>query len=756
MKKNLSNLKAKISFPTLAHLFLFLPIIDFITSYFTWQNINIWVGSVIKGLLFLGALIYTLKNKKSKLMPLILIFYFLLIIIVSLTFNYSIIEWTTLLLKIFLLPVLLMFFNIYNDKSINKTFLVKIFYIYLLLLIVPKIFGLGHNISEIYPNKDAYLSFFYSGNELSATLLCLLPVVLSYILKHHNYFIKILFLALIIISFALLKTKTLILGFILSLIYLLFVNQKKLLKKKIIIFPTLIICCLMSVTLWKNFDVALKFYNINQINEVFSMDFVNHVLLSDRLTYLNNVNLEYQNSNLTTKLLGLGNLSKHNIKDVEIDIFDIFYSIGIVGIIVYLIIMFSSLRTMKLKGVYRFGFYLTLLISCLSGHVLTSAMASIWLATLSLANKNIEDKKNVLMVSNMFPSKKSKHYGAFVKNMAFQLEQLGCKVDLSYMTKHQNFIAKLGAYIFFYTKTFIKSTFNSYDFICVHYISHSTWPVMFAYSWSPKTKLILFAHGNDVVKDYAYEQKNINRSKKYLKYADLVMCPSHYFQKIINKEYKYPLNKIIVYPSGGVDLTIFKEMNKKEAKEKLGLDIFTTYIGMVSRIEKNKGYDTLLEALYILKEEKWFSKTKVIIIGSGEEQKRLKSLIMIYGLEDYIIQKEFVYQKDLVTYYNAFDLLIFPTKRRSESLGLVGLEAMAVKTFVIGCDIYGPSEYLKDGYNSLTYQDIKTGKELAKKINAYFKLKNKDEIINNAYETVKNFSAKNTQKILMKVFEVEK
>ena len=203
-----------------------------------------------------------------------------------------------------------------------------------------------------------------------------------------------------------------------------------------------------------------------------------------------------------------------------------------------------------------------------------------------------------------------------------------------------------------------------------------------------------------------------------------------------------------------MDLEVFREMDKNKVKEELGLDVNIRYIGTVIRIEKNKGYDTLIEAIYMLKELDYMKNTKLIIIGTGDLQKDLDKLIKKYHVEDLVIQKNFVYQDFLVKYYNAFDIFIFPTKRESESLGLVGLEAMACKTLVIGCNLYGPSEYLKDKVNSLTYDKIDSGKYLARKIMEAMDmpLKTKKEIINEAYLTAKRFSSDEQSNKLKEIF----
>ena len=115
-------------------------------------------------------------------------------------------------------------------------------------------------------------------------------------------------------------------------------------------------------------------------------------------------------------------------------------------------------------------------------------------------------------------------------------------------------------------------------------------------------------------------------------------------------------------------------------------------------------------------------------------------------------------QKDLVDYYNAFDVFVFPTKRKSESLGLVGLEAMACKTFVIACNLYGPKEYVIDNKNALTYQNVKNGKELAFKIKKFMNMneKEKEKILDEAYETAKKYDVIKLREKLINIFGTKK
>lgn len=737
MKKYLNN--------TLYYLFLLLPIIDFITSIYAWNGSRLWFSSILKALLLGVFFLIILKKNNNRKVSFILIIYFIILCLYLLISKDNVLMYVSSLLKIFWLPIALLFFNDYENEKLNVNFIVKVFFLYLLLLIVPYFLGIGHNISEIYVNKEAYLSFFYSGNELSGVLLCLMPIVLDYLKKHHNWLIKIIGFSLILFGIYLLKTKTLVIGFVVSILYLLWKNRNKSIKFIGSVVGLFIVFGCLCLVLVKNFDVALKYYEIDSTKEIFSVKFVDKVLLSSRLSFAGEAFGKLQSKDY---LFGVGDVSNVLVKNSEIDIVDIFFSIGIVGLLVYLYLLFYAIRKVKLKGICAFSFYLVLIASLFAGHILNSGMVCIFLSLLVMVNKNWSDKKRILVVSNMYPSRSAKHYGSFVKNMVLVLNDR-YDVTLSVMKKKRFFLSKLVGYICFYLKTFVKALFGSYDYIWVHFISHSTAPVLFGYKFCPKTKLILNAHGNDVVADYNFERKNIERSKKYLQVASLVVVSSKYFQERIVKDYNYPIDKIKINHAGGIDLDKFKNLDKNECKEKLGLDVNCNYIGLVSRIEKNKGYDTLLEAMYLIKNE---FNVKLLVIGNGSEMAYFNDLVYKYHLEDVVIQKDFVYQSDLVLYYNAFDVLVFPTKRESESLGLVGLEAMACNTFVIGCDLYGPSEYLKNNINSLTYHNTRA-KYLARRIRMYYNMSDEERkrIILNGYKTVKDYSKEESLKEILEI-----
>ena len=296
--------------------------------------------------------------------------------------------------------------------------------------------------------------------------------------------------------------------------------------------------------------------------------------------------------------------------------------------------------------------------------------------------------------------------------------------------------------------------FNDYDYIYVHFISHSSQGVMLASHLLKDTKIVFNAHGNDIVADNEKDEKNIIRSKKYLSKAYKVIAPSKYYQEVLEDEYKVSSKNIIVYPSGGVDIELFNKLDKKASQKELGLDTKTKYIGYVSRIEKDKGYDTFVEAIKILNDVKKYNKYKFIIVGNGIEYNKLTKLIDDNGLGERIILIKTLNREDLAKLYNSLDLFVFPTKRKSESLGLVGLEAMACEVPVITSDARGPMSYVNNKKNAYVFKQDNP-ESLAEGIQKVIELEQDklDKMTSNARKTALEYDSNKIDNVLFKIFK---
>ena len=353
----------------------------------------------------------------------------------------------------------------------------------------------------------------------------------------------------------------------------------------------------------------------------------------------------------------------------------------------------------------------------------------------------------------MYPSKKYPSYGIFVKNTYDSL-LTKYDVDKVVMKKHYNFIVKLFAYMWLHLRAFVKILFNDYDYVYVHYISHTSQGVLLARHFMKNIKIVYNAHGNDVVADNEIDEKNIVRSKEFLKYAYKVVVPSKYYQDVIVNEFNVNHKDVIIYPSGGVDVNLFKKIDKKEAVKALELDSKSKYIGYVSRVEKDKGYDTFINAIKILSENKKFNKYKYIIVGDGNEYNTLNKMITDNELTDKIILIKKLNREELVNLYNALDVFVFPTKRKSESLGLVGLEAMACETPVVSSNAKGPMSYVNNKKNAYVFKQDDP-EDLVNVIETVLSLDDdaKDKLRKNARKTAMEYDSTKMDSILFKAFK---
>lgn len=295
----------------------------------------------------------------------------------------------------------------------------------------------------------------------------------------------------------------------------------------------------------------------------------------------------------------------------------------------------------------------------------------------------------ILVVSNMYPSEAYPSYGVFVRNFCRGLEQSGIGYDLAVMRRGSNKLQKLLGYLSFYAGSFFKSLFGRYDLVYVHYASHSSPPVLLARKLR-KFRLFTNLHGSDAVPENASQEKMQRFTAAAVKRSEKVIVPSPYFQRLVAEKYGIPVEKIAVCASGGVDETVFYPRPTEEN------GVFT--LGNVGRISAGKGWDTLVEACALLDRP-----YRLVLVGDGPERPQLEKLLAEKNLGDKVTLLPIQPQKKLPEIYSSLDAFVFPTQRAGESLGLVGLEAMACGVPVICSNFAAPADYVEEGVNGFQF-----------------------------------------------------
>ena len=138
----------------------------------------------------------------------------------------------------------------------------------------------------------------------------------------------------------------------------------------------------------------------------------------------------------------------------------------------------------------------------------------------------------------------------------------------------------------------------------------------------------------------------------------------------------------------GVEHAIFSPGMQSAAREAVGLDDKPTVL-FVGRIQPLKGVSVAAEALGRMKNKD----ARLVIVGGpsgreGEQELALvRRAIAKYGLEDRVRFEKPVPHHLLSSWYRAADICIVPS--RSESFGLVALEAAACGTPVVASSVGG-------------------------------------------------------------------
>ena len=168
---------------------------------------------------------------------------------------------------------------------------------------------------------------------------------------------------------------------------------------------------------------------------------------------------------------------------------------------------------------------------------------------------------------------------------------------------------------------------------------------------------------------------------------------SNSVKKAWPKYYNVPENKISVIPNG-VD-EAFYLANKNRSR----ISSSVLYIGIVGRLEKQKGHLFLLKAAKELKNK---VSLKIHVIGIGSLEKELKEFVAANQLEDIIIFDGSLTKNELIRKYDSIDVLVMPSLY--EGLPLAGIEAMAAGIPVIGSEAPGIVDCITHEQNGLLFK----------------------------------------------------
>ncbi|SEQ46371.1 hypothetical protein SAMN04487977_104319 [Treponema bryantii] len=346
------------------------------------------IGLLIK--VFLILLMIINVSSKNFFYPVIISFFFSLLFIYAVYWFFIDNKFFSIsfsnLFKIFAVMIIFIYCkNELSDDQISQ--IIKVNYIIFVANILLGSLGFGNNPYKYNGETVGTNGFFYSGNEITYTYICLLFLII-----YTNRDRKTLFYLFNIFLSVLIGTKTGMLVVLLVLFSDMYFSTKNIIKKRLLIIAFIVSITLLFFLIKKflmnNILVQMIIFKFNQSNRG-SFSILN-ALLSGRIERIPVIREIYTSSwSFIKYLMGLGfvEVNKHPL---EMDFFEMFYYYGIFGVIVLIIFyIYLLINAYKRRDLKQFSFIIiTIIVSFFVGHVTYSVMGGVFFC---LCNRNLKN-----------------------------------------------------------------------------------------------------------------------------------------------------------------------------------------------------------------------------------------------------------------------------------------------------------------------------------------------------------------------------
>lgn len=446
---------------------VFQPIIDALTTLSMYGlKIEATFGVVVRmlymGISFLFMLNFFKEDRLTRISVIYLLIFgiFLMVNLTTSYFyklNFIFMDEVKFLIKIayfqvVLLSYILVFRYLKNQKiNIKSIFFKGIFYPSLIIGFIMVIsIGTNTSLHSYEYTKEGYTGWFFSGNELSALVSITFPIITYFTMK--NIMPKLVWLVFILIAFTLIMigTKvayvalvgTLLISIIIT--FLSFLLKRRYLKQFFIFLLSNVILLVITpqTPVFKNTlahmnilgvevsqldligymkeevfhlsdekdktakrDKATKEKKVKKEPKKYNKE-VENLILSSRDVFLEQHKSYYSKAPINQKMFGMGYSGNYEkeAKMIEIDYYDLFYSLGIIGFIIYFVplltcliyILFYILKNTRIlifpEVLVLVSVGLGLGIAQFAGHVFTAPAVSIYLAfVIAYLSVNMKD-----------------------------------------------------------------------------------------------------------------------------------------------------------------------------------------------------------------------------------------------------------------------------------------------------------------------------------------------------------------------------
>jgi len=211
---------------------------------------------------------------------------------------------------------------------------------------------------------------------------------------------------------------------------------------------------------------------------------------------------------------------------------------------------------------------------------------------------------------------------------------------------------------------------------------------------SPKTKLVLMAHGIEVWQRFTWWKRMA------LLKCDLIIAVSQFTRQKLIGENGLPENKITVLNNCLDPFLPAPLANGKPVSllQRYGIQATDKVLLTLTRMaynEQYKGYEQVIQSVSALMKKA--NSIKYLLVGKYDatEKARLDALVNQLGVQEHVIFSGFIPDAELAAHYALADLYIMPSQK--EGFGIVFIEAMFYGKPVIAGNVDGSVDALQNG-----------------------------------------------------------
>lgn len=750
------NAWIKKNFNTLLIIFILIqPILDLITGIgiHVWK-MNVTIGIIVRivALLFiLYSVLFIFKKKQNWKYYKVLIIYGLLYVLGIIIFNNGTGLFSEIqgLCRVFYFPVLLIsLYSIKEEIKISKMTLMVVLMTYLVCILIPNCLNLGFKTYEI--TKAGTLGFFNSANEISGIISLLTPIMFLILINSKKLLSTIIISIIYLYVILTIGTKTplLSLGITTFFTYLWFIYKEIKIKRinRIVISGMVLIVGMIGLVLilpktnfYKNIKTHLNYLELDDITEVFEDEkLVDHFIFSSRLKFMKNRQQDYLEANTYQKLFGIGYLKEEKqAKAVEMDYFDIYYSHGIIGFIIYFGIygyfFYLIMKERKKLDLEQYLLYISVLLSIFlsffTGHIITAPAVSILVTILLLML--IKNKKKRLLFTAY-----SLNIGGIEKaliNLVNKINKDQYQIDILLEKKEGIFLDKvrkeitIKEYKVYNNKNhiirkilnlwkrlrYIITDYNTYDFSCCY--------ATYSLSGSKLSKIASKNNSIYIHSNYKHLYKKESEFKEFFDKREIrkfehIIFVSNESKKDFLNSYQEEEKKCLVL-NNFINTKEIIELSKEKIKQQKPKDkTLFMFVGRLDDSSKKLG-----RAITLIKKLK---DTQLWIIGDGPDKKKYQELVESEKLDDRI--KFLGAKTNPYPYMNIADYIILTSDY--EGFPVTYLEAITLhKSVITTIDVSDDKLEMGKDYAFII---SKEEKEMLKQVKAILKEKKIPKKIN--------------------------